>query len=95
MVGVLEMNQRVSRKERIAKWWKIEGKIECTGAFILLIVLITFWDNVWVECGGLLFGSLWCLGKIYFRRDQWAFLLLGATLLFLQGIAVLFKYIRS
>ena len=95
MVGVLEMNQKISKKERLANWWKIEGKIECIASLILLIILIAFWDNVFVKASSLLFVSLWCLGKIYFRRDQWAFLLLGAALTFLQGISILFKHIKS
>lgn len=86
------MNQKISRKQRIANWWKIEGKIECAGALILLIVLITFWDNTLVTGVSGLVCSLWCLGKIYFRRDQWALLLLAAALLFLQSISELFKY---
>ncbi len=89
------MTQKISKKERFANWWKVEGKIECFGALILLIILIVFWDNVYVEAGSLLFVSLWCLGKIYFRKDQWAFLLLGAALTFLQGISILFKHLKS
>lgn len=95
MVGVLEMNQKISRKEQIANWWKIEGKIECIGALILLIVVIAFWDNVFVEAGALLFASLWCLGKIYFRKDQWTFLLFVAAMLFLQGMSILFEHLKS
>lgn len=89
------MNQKISTKERIAKWWKVEGKIECGGALILLIILITFWDNTLVIGVSGLVCSFWCLGKIYFRRDQWAFLLLASALLFLQAISELFKYVKS
>ena len=45
MVGVLEMNRKAPRKERLAKWWKIEGKIECAGALVLLLVLVIFWEK--------------------------------------------------
>lgn len=95
MVEVLEMNQKISRKERIAKWWKVEGKIECIGAAIVLIILTVFWDDALVNGIVGIACAIWCLGKIYFRRDKWAFLLLGAVLLFLQGISELFKYIKA
>lgn len=95
MVGVLEMNQKLTRKERIAKWWKVEGKIECAGALIVLVILITFWDSTLVNGIVGLTCGVWCLGKIYFRRDQAAFLLVVAALLFLQGTSELFKYIKS
>jgi hypothetical protein len=94
MVGVLEMNQKISRKERILKWWKVEGKIECGAASIALIVLILFWDNLLVQGIVAIFGALWGFAKIYFRRDQWAFLLLISTLVLVQGISMLLKALR-
>ncbi len=95
MVAILEIIPKKTRKERFQAWWKIEGKIESIGAVIVLIILIAFWDNRLVQGIMLLFGSGWCLGKIYFRKEKWSFFLIGAVLLFLQGISELFKYVRS
>jgi hypothetical protein len=94
MVGVLEMNQKISRKERIKKWWEIEGKIECGAAAIALVILIIFWDNLMVQGIVAILGSLWGFAKIYFRRDQWAFLLLISTWVLAQGLSMLFKAMK-
>ena len=94
MVAILEVNKKISKNKMITDGAKIEGKIEWTLALIGGIVLITFWNNVWVEIGGLLFGSLWCLAKIYFRKDRWVALLLVAIIMLQQGVFILAKHIR-
>lgn len=81
----------INQKKEIAHWWNNERKIECAGALLLLIVLITFWENPLVEGGAGIFASFWCLGKIYFRRDKWPMLLLAAVILFRQGISILLR----
>ena len=95
MVAILEVDQKGLRKKTIANWWQIEGKIECTGAVLLFLLLIVFWDHLLVQACGGFFVSLWCLGKIYFRRNKWLPLLLTAILTYLQGVNLLFEYIRS
>lgn len=94
MVGVLEMNPKISKKERIKKWWEVEGKIECGAASIALIVLIVFWDNLLVQGIVAILGSLWGFVKIYFRRDQWAFLLLISTWVLTQGLSMVLKALK-
>ncbi len=95
MVGDLEMNRKASRKERFLKWWSVEGKIEFSAAAILLVFLIVFWGNPLMEGIAGISVAAWCLGKIYFRRDQWALLSLGAIWALYQGLSALFTYLRS
>ena|SRR3990167_5635990 len=95
MVGVLEMNENMSRQEKFRKWWRIEGKIECVGAVIMLGLLIFFWNNNLVEGILGIVASVWALGKIYFRRDQKLFLILIFGLVFFQGLSHIFAYFRS
>lgn len=92
---VLEMNQKVSRKERFLKWWSIEGKIECSAAAVVLVVLIVFWESLLVQGIVAIACAIWCLGKIYFRREQWAFLVLASMWVLSQGISALLAYMRS
>lgn len=93
MVGILAMKQKMSKKERFLTWWKVEGKIEFGAAAIVLITLIVFWGNLLVEgIVGIAVG-IWCLGKIYFRKEQWAFLALASLWVFYQGISALLAYI--
>ncbi len=89
------MNERISRKQRIAMWWKVEGKIECIAAAIVLIILSVFWGNLLVEGVLGIIIAVWCLGRIYFRRDQWAFLSLAALWTSYQGIHALLDYMKS
>jgi hypothetical protein len=95
MVGVLEMNEKLSRKERFLKWWSLEKKIEISASIIMLIVLIAFWGNLLVEGVAGILVSLWCLGKIYFRRDKWVLLIVGAAWTFQQGMSALLHYFRG
>lgn len=94
MVAILEMKQKLSRKERFFNWWSIEGKIELAVVIVVLVFLIAFWGHPLAE--GIIFIAVgfWCLGKIYFHRDQWRFLSLGAILVFYQGVRALLDYTR-
>lgn len=89
------MNQKISKKERFLKWWKIEGKIEFGAAAIVLILLLVFWDNLLVLGIVEIVGALWGYGKIFFRRDKWAILLLISTFVLFQGISNLLTYVRA
>ncbi|MBM3200907.1 MAG: hypothetical protein FJZ56_00690 [Chlamydiae bacterium] len=90
----MEMNRGISRKELIANWWKVEGKIELVTGLMVFIILGIFWGNLLVEgILGIAIG-VWCLSKIYFRREQWAFLSLAALWTFYQGIHALLGYMK-
>lgn len=88
------MNQSISKKDQFLKWWKVEGKIEFAAAAIVFIVLLIFWDNLLVLGIVEILGALWGYGKIFFRRDKWAILLLISTFVFIQGISNLLTYVR-
>lgn len=88
------MNQKMTKKERFLKWWSIEGKIEISAAIITLVILIVFQSNPLVEGIVGIVISLWCLGKIYFRRNQWALLTLAAIWAFQQGMTTIIHYFR-
>ncbi len=81
------MNNRVSRKDKIRAWWRVEGKIEISAGLIAMIVMISYWENLLVQGAVMIFGAFWALAKIYFRRDQKLFLILLAGFVFFQGVA--------
>ncbi|HLB52614.1 MAG TPA: hypothetical protein VJK48_02755 [Chlamydiales bacterium] len=85
----------MTRKEKIQKWWKIEGKLECLGALLTIIILIPYGNNP------LVFGlitctiALWCFGKIFFRKNQWQMLSLCGLWALYQGLTSLLAYFRT
>lgn len=87
------MKEIISKREQFKKWWKVEGKIEVTGGLLLLTFLILNWNNVYAEIGGAISCSVWLLVKIYFKRDQWQILLLGASFALYQAITIYSKHI--
>lgn len=91
----MEVTHKPTKKERFLKWWKVEGKIECTAAFVVLVVMLTFWDSLLVQLLVAISCGIWALGKIYFRRDQWAFLLMAALWVFSQAFSLLREYMNS
>ncbi len=91
----LEITHKPSKKERFLKWWRIEGKIECASAVIVLVIMLVYWDSLLVQGVIALVGAAWCLGKIYFRRDKWAVLAMTAVWAFSQGMALLRAYMKS
>lgn len=94
-MAILEISKKLSKKERFLKWWKIEGKIECAAAIVVLVVIIVFWNSLFVQAIIAFTAAVWCLGKIYFRRDKWAVLAMTAVWAFSQGMALLREYMKS
>ena len=88
------MSDKVSKREKFLKWWRVEGKIECIGGIIAMTVMITFWENLLIQGIVMILGSFWALGKIYFRRDQKLFLILLAGLVFFQGLSHIFAHFK-
>ncbi len=84
MVAILEIEKSVSRKEKWKKWWKVEGKIEIIALVITFSIVIPLSKHPLTDPILFCFGALWCFGKIFFRRDQWA-------LLFILGLFFLYK----
>lgn len=87
------MKENISKRERFKKWWKVEGKIEAFGGLLVLITFICYWGNVYADFYLALFCSLWLFVKIYFKRDQWQILLLGAAFALYQAITIYSKHI--
>ncbi len=89
MVATLEVKNKLSKKERFQKWWKVEGKVETAGAIVVLVLSILFWNSALIEGALGLTVAIWAFVKIYFRRDQWQLLAILGTWALYQGLSIL------
>jgi hypothetical protein len=91
-VANLEIDKKITRKKRFQQWWKIEGKIECAVALVVLAILISYGSNPLVSAIVMCFVAMWSFGKMFFRKDLRLFLFIIGVFFLYKGLMGLLSY---
>ncbi len=94
MVGDLEIDEQLARKEKVRAWWKKGGKLQIFIALVLVCILGCFSHNSLVVgcimCGVSLLG----FSKLFFKNEHKYFVFIMSVWIFYKGIAEILGYFR-
>jgi hypothetical protein len=94
-VAILEIDKKITRKERFQIWWKSGGNIQCAIALVALIILVSYRDNALVVGITACFIALWGFGKLFFKKEHRYLVFIMSTWILYKGIVEILSYYRG
>ncbi len=95
MVGVLEINKTISKRERFQIWWKQGGKIRSFIALGILAMLILCSGNQLMIGITICLVSLYSFVRLFYNKEHRYFVFAMSVWLLYKGITELLCYFRQ